>query len=72
MEKIKTITCDKCSSIFITGNRPDGTPNGVGFQLQNGRLINLCAECISKIGRLKEAGDEAGLKEFFDDLGVEV
>ena len=52
------IKCDKCKSNFLIGNRADGTPNGIGFQLQDGRIINLCANCIDEIGRLIEAGEE--------------
>jgi hypothetical protein len=66
------IKCDKCKSNFLIGNRADGTPNGVGFQLQDGRIINLCADCISELGRLREKKDEAGTKAFFKEIGVEV
>lgn len=66
------IKCDKCKSNFLIGNRADGTPNGMGFQLQDGRIINLCADCISALGELKEKNDEAGFKAFFNDLGIEV
>lgn len=40
------IKCDYCGSTFKQGNRPDGYPNGVGFQLQNGSLINICYHCV--------------------------
>lgn len=65
------IKCDKCKNTFAAGNKADGTPNGVGFQLQDGRVINLCADCISKLGRLKETDDEDGFKAFFNELGIE-
>lgn len=29
--------CDNCKHFFLSGNRPDGTPNGVGFVLKNGK-----------------------------------
>lgn len=38
--------CDKCGKNFKRGNRPDGIPNGIGFQLQDGRVINVCADCV--------------------------
>lgn len=72
MKKIKTITCDKCSSKFISGNGADGLPNGVGFALQDGRTITLCKVCIMELGRLKEAEDGDGFKKFWAELGVEV
>lgn len=65
------IKCDKCKSNFLIGNRADGTPNGIGFQLLDGRIINLCANCIDEIGRLKETGEEKKIKKFFEDMGVE-
>ena len=49
----KTITCDKCGKEFKVGNRPDGLPNGVGFQLENGQIINICCDCIIKQGMIQ-------------------
>ena len=43
---MKKIKCDYCGSEFKPGNRPDGYPNGVGFQLHDGSLINMCYHCI--------------------------
>lgn len=40
------IKCDKCGKKFQPGNRPGGLPNGVGFQLENGTIINVCSDCI--------------------------
>ena len=70
--KIEAIKCDKCGNIFISGNTPNGLPNGVGFQMQDGRVITLCQACIMEIGKLKEAGKEEEIKSFWQDLGVEV
>ncbi len=70
--KVEAVKCDKCDSVFISGNTPDGLPNGVTFQLQDGRAITLCHNCIMQLGRLNEAGDNAGVKSFWQDLGVEV
>ena len=44
--------CKNCGKVFAFGNRPDGIPNGVGFQLQNGKMINLCADCRIHLGQL--------------------
>ena len=67
------IKCDKCENIISdTIQRSDGLPNGVGMQLEDGRTITICADCINEIGRLKEAGDDEGLNNFFRELGVEV
>ena len=70
--KIEAIKCDKCDNMFISGNSANGLPNGVGFQMQDGKVITLCQRCIMKLGKLKEAGDKAGLKSFWAELGIEV
>lgn len=49
----KTITCDECGKEFKPGNRPDGLPNGVGFQLENGQIINICCDCVIKQGMVQ-------------------
>lgn len=48
------ITCNYCGKSFEIGNRPDGLPNGVGFQTATG-TINVCAECLIEMGKVKEA-----------------
>ena len=37
--------CDICGKWFTYGNRPDGTPNGVGMQFEKG-IVNVCADCL--------------------------
>ena len=55
MKKMKThIICDGCGETFVPGNRPDGMPNGVGFQVEGGKVINVCHDCIVKIGGMDE------------------
>lgn len=63
--------CNKCKSKIGNVAGADGLPNGLGFVLENGKEITLCAECIMELGRLKEAGDKAALDAFFQDLGVD-
>ena len=46
--------CDGCGKEFKHGNYIDGTPNGMGFQLEDGRLITLCRGCIIKLGMMSE------------------
>ncbi len=64
MKKVKAISCDKCESIIVSGNT-NGLPNGVGFELQDGSVITLCAACLMKLGSL----DEKGKDKFFKELG---
>ncbi len=51
MEKL---LCYKCGKRFEPGNRPDGIPNGVGFVSEDGTEVIVCAECIMKLGELRE------------------
>lgn len=58
--------CDNCKKEFVAGNRGDGIPNGVGFQMKDGTVITLCAECIIELGKL----NDKGRKEFFNKFGA--
>ena len=51
--KEQRIRCDKCGKEFKVGNRPDGLPNGVGFQLEDGSIYTVCADCLIEMGREK-------------------
>ena len=50
----KIIKCCKCGNHFKIGNT-NGLPNGIGFQLDNGKLVNVCQKCITELGTLSEA-----------------
>lgn len=47
----KIVTCDECGKEFSPRNRPDGLPNGVGFLLEDGKILNICADCIIEMGK---------------------
>lgn len=49
MKALCIITCDKCGTTFVPGNRKSGVPNGLGFMSESGKLINVCADCIMSI-----------------------
>ena len=57
---IKDIRCSLCGKKITPGNRKDGCPNGVGFQLEDGTLINACAECLEDEDRLEKWLDNHG------------
>lgn len=40
--------CDVCGKEFVCGNKPDGTPNGIGLQYPKG-TINVCADCVCTV-----------------------
>ena len=40
------IKCDECGKFFEVGNRPDGIPNGIGFEMEDGTVYNVCSQCI--------------------------
>lgn len=70
-EKQKMKICDHCKKDFSTMiERADGLPNGVTFQLRNGRTINVCTECVQELGRLREAGDKEGIEAFYRKAGM--
>ena len=43
--------CQSCGREFEVGKRPDGLPNGVSFQLEDGNVIIYCTECIINKGK---------------------
>ena len=57
------IRCTKCGKSFTLGN-VGGLPNGVGFQLEDGTLINICRECLIKVGEM----DDKDRDNFFEEL----
>ena len=62
----KTPKCDKCGKrmpILPT----DMTPAMVGFELEDGKVINLCRKCIMELGKAKQEGRA---DEFFKELGI--
>ncbi len=42
------LKCDMCEATFVPGNRSDGTPNGVGFELEDGSRLTVCSSCIER------------------------
>jgi len=51
------VKCNECGKRFVAGNRADGIPNGVGFVLDDGTVVNVCSDCLIKIGQEKEGKD---------------
>ena len=66
MKMSMTPPCTKCGKRWKLGNT-NGMPNMVGFGLDDGRVINICQECMIELGKL----DEQGKDKFFEDMGVE-
>ena len=62
------LKCDKCKeTIEYSYIRKDGLPNGISFELDDGKVITLCAECLKVLGRTSR--EEAA--KFAEDLGIE-
>lgn len=56
------IKCDICNKDFKPGNNViTGLPNGIGFQHQDGTIINICSTCL--MYRHKD------IEKFLNDLG---
>lgn len=49
-----TPKCTHCGKRYPVGNT-HGIPNMVGFELENGRTINICQECLMKLGTMTKA-----------------
>lgn len=47
---MKIYKCEVCGKEFESGANKYGIPNGVGFELEDGTIFNVCSECISKAG----------------------
>ena len=52
------IKCETCGKEIVPGNDENGLPNGVGFELEDGSLLNVCSDCIAEVGRNPKYLDE--------------
>lgn len=57
--------CDKCKKEIKDGIRKDLHPNAIGFELENGKEITLCYDCLCKLGKATEKEKDI----FFAELG---
>ena len=53
MKNHTTPPCSNCGKRMKIGNT-NGLPNMVGFVLGDGRTINLCQDCITRLGELED------------------
>lgn len=52
-------TCEYCGKELSEFTiRPDGLPSWLGFLTDDGRIVNVCTECLIKIGKEKEKENE--------------
>ena len=58
------IKCSVCGKNFKPGNTSNGLPNGVGFELEDGTMINMCQKCIIELGKLSDRDKDV----FFEKL----
>ena len=66
--------CNNCGKVFQYGTRSDNLPTGCGFVLSDGRRVDICTDCILKVGNseaylndLKIMIDELHLDDVEDD-----
>ena len=55
---MEMILCNQCGKFFPVGMNEDGFPNGVGFEMQDGSIYNVCSECIIQVGREKMKNED--------------
>lgn len=48
---LKHIICDECGKKFKVGFDKFGLPNGVRFELKDGRKVDVCRSCIVHYGK---------------------
>ena len=60
-----TPKCKKCGKRYpiIMG---DDIPAMVGFQMEDGKVYNICKRCLMELGSM----DDDEREQFFDELGV--
>lgn len=55
------IKCDECGNYFTPGEDARGFPNGVGFEMADGTMRNVCRECIESFGeKIEPKSDKKG------------
>lgn len=54
------LKCSKCGKKIVPGIT-NGLPNGVGIKMEDGSILNFCAECICK-GKLDDIAEPIGDK----------
>lgn len=47
----KTPKCDKCGKRYFINHPTGGVPVMLGFQLEDGSVLNYCYKCIEEIGK---------------------
>lgn len=55
--------CSICKKKFNAGIRPDGLPNGVGFVMDDGKVHDVCSECVMKLGKDTDLIERAKVME---------
>jgi len=63
----KTPPCDKCGKRMRFGNT-NGIPNMIGFETKDGKIINLCKDCIISLGTMTDEEKS----RYFEELDIEV
>jgi len=61
--------CNNCGKTFQYGTRPDNLPAGCGFVLSDGRRVDICTDCILKVGNSEAYLND--LKIMIDELNLD-
>lgn len=65
MKQIMTPRCKKCGERPLIIHTAEALPTMVGFQLKNGKVINICKSCLIDLGNAQESGDTKEWDDFF-------
>ena len=66
MKTMITPKCKNCKKKFMVSGF-EGHPVMLGFKLASGKTINLCYDCLSKLGQLPEDEKENFIRRLEDD-----
>lgn len=62
-----TPECDRCG-VRKELSYKDEIPPMVGFEFQDGKMLNLCCDCISFLGELVQSGNDEGVRDFWNEI----
>ena len=56
------LMCDVCGADIEALEEREDMPKGLGLMLRGGRMVNVCRDCVMKIGGEQEFGEGDTLK----------
>jgi hypothetical protein len=67
MKALVPATCDRCGKKIYPVNI-NGMPSGIAAELEDGKTITLCQDCIIRLGSIKD--DKEASDQFWKEAGI--